>query len=342
MKLTSITEEINRAFDVGRLPFRRNLTPEEIKKLQAACSLAFTSEIHPQIIEKIMHYCYYVERHMQGRAAGNIEDLIIRYLLRYFASIEAKEVLENQSHLEIGVLFGAATIFSCHAVQLAGKDIPTVVIDPFEGYYGQDVDIVTKFKVDEQTFLHNLNIFGFKDKVMVFKGLSQDQAIIEKCKDLRVLSLIIDGDHSYEGVKRDWINYSGLVVPGGYVLLDDYNNNAWPGVTEFVNKEVLSNLAGRWEVVLVYGNSLILKRTDIKIDEETKYSDHLLNELNDKERMLEGLRNQIKQKDEQIQALHNSLSWKITAPLRRLAKKSSGSNVVRAYISWASYKRRRK
>ena len=322
--LDEITDKVNKAFDVERLPFRRHLTQEEIKKLQRACSLAFNSEIHPQIIEKIMHYCYYVERHMKGRAAGSIEDLVIRYLMRYYASLLETDGDPRGCHVEIGTLFGAATIYSCHAVKLADKEIVTVVIDPFEGYYGQDVDIVTKRKVDEKTFWSNIERFGFpREMVDVQKGLSTDESILKGNKELKILSLLIDGDHSYDGVKKDWMNFSPHLVPGGYVLFDDYNNNSWPEVTQFVNKEVLSNLSGKWEVALVYGHSLILRRTELEKEEGLSFSEILLHKLNDRERTIEdkertiaGKNKEIEVRDERIKELLSTWSWKVTSPLR--------------------------
>ena len=319
--LGKITESIDEAFDVERLPFRRNLTQEEIQKLRAAVSLGFSEDIHAQVIEKLMHYCYYVERSMKGRAAGNIEDLIIRYLLRYWASLLAASTGKNRIHLEIGALFGAATIFSCHAVKLAGKNLVTGVIDPFAGFYGGDADVVSKLKVEEETFWSNIKHLGFnEDNVMVFKGLSTDKEIIERCKEFKILSLIIDGDHTYEGVKNDWFNYSEQIVPGGYVLFDDYNSVFWPEVTLFVNREVLSRMAGRWEVVLAYGNSLIVRRTDYSGGNGSEYTEKMFQELKGAERIIERQKETIERIDKQLQAVHNSLSWKITAPLRQLGR----------------------
>jgi peptidoglycan hydrolase CwlO-like protein len=292
-ELAEISATVDKAFDVSRLPFRRTLAHEEIHKLNSACSLAFKAKIHHQIIERIMHYCYYVERQMRGRAAGNIEDLIIRYLMRYFASL-LYTGNADQCHLEIGVLFGASTIFSYHATQLAKKDIPNVVIDPFEGYYGQDLDPTSKMKVNEETFLENLERFQVpKERIEILKGFSSNTDIINACKNKKVLSLLIDGDHTYNGVKNDWINYSPLVIKGGYVLIDDYNNAAWPEINHFVNKEVLSNLRGKWEVVLVFGNSILLKRTSLQEDKDTTDAQRLFNQLVEKEKQHDNLKSLI-------------------------------------------------
>jgi cephalosporin hydroxylase len=44
--------------------------------------------------------------------------------------------------------------------------------------------------------------------------------------------LWIDGDHTYEGCKADYENYSPLVVPGGLIGIHDYN---MPDVRRFVD-----------------------------------------------------------------------------------------------------------
>ena len=51
--------------------------------------------------------------------------------------------------------------------------------------------------------------------------------------------LIIDGDHSYEGVKFDYENYRKFVRVGGYLIFDDYGAPDWPEVTNYVDKEVM-------------------------------------------------------------------------------------------------------
>lgn len=50
--------------------------------------------------------------------------------------------------------------------------------------------------------------------------------------------LFIDGDHTYEGIRKDWKNFYPLVCRGGYILVDDYGSEAFPGVSKFLEQDV--------------------------------------------------------------------------------------------------------
>lgn len=39
--------------------------------------------------------------------------------------------------------------------------------------------------------------------------------------------LFIDGDHSWNGIERDWQDWSGHVIPGGIVALHDSRSVSW-------------------------------------------------------------------------------------------------------------------
>lgn len=47
-----------------------------------------------------------------------------------------------------------------------------------------------------------------------------------------------DGDHTYDGVRQDWIRYSPWIKPGGFAVFDDYHqeNNPANGVKRFVEQ----------------------------------------------------------------------------------------------------------
>lgn len=260
--LTELTERIKRSL-ATEMPARQSLlSNEEIENLRDACSKAFGEPIHPEIIEQIATYCSYVDDRINGRAAGKIEDLVIRFLFRYYASRIESTPGRNVCHIEIGVLFGAGVIYAYEAARLAGKRVPVLAIDPFEGYYGAAVDPISKLEVTDERFRHNLTLFNVDEGVVqLLRGFSTDPAIYEPCRSRSVLSVLIDGDHSYKGVLSDWKNFSAPVVPGGYVLIDDYRNPSWPDMTRCVDKEILPSLRSEWTPRLVFGRSLLLQRS---------------------------------------------------------------------------------
>lgn len=55
-------------------------------------------------------------------------------------------------------------------------------------------------------------------------GSSHNQSVFEQVNDLKVDLLFIDGDHSGIGVEQDWLLYSNLVTPNGWIVFDDYND----------------------------------------------------------------------------------------------------------------------
>jgi len=70
--------------------------------------------------------------------------------------------------------------------------------------------------------------FGHTLHIVVGDSAAPD--IISKVKSLvpKVDFLMIDGDHLYEPVKRDFLNYGPLVRLGGVIILHDIVT-AWPG-----------------------------------------------------------------------------------------------------------------
>lgn len=260
--LTAITEDIIRAFSaIAPQTGGRRLAEDALRSLRDACSAAFEDDIDPAVLDLIVQYCEHVNRTMEGRAAGDLEDLVIRYLFRYYACRVAPGNTAHVCHIEIGALFGAATIYAYHATWLAGQSIPIVVIDPFNGYYGKGVDPLTKLDVCEDRFWQNLELFGVpRVQVEVIKTLSADPSAIGRCRSRNVVSILIDGDHSYEGIRNDWLNLAPLVVPGGYALIDDYHNPSWPDVERYVDSEILPQIGEQWRVRLVASRSLLLQR----------------------------------------------------------------------------------
>lgn len=58
--------------------------------------------------------------------------------------------------------------------------------------------------------------------IAALHGNTQDPAIVEEARKLGPYDWIhIDADHSYEGVKKDWENYSTMLAPKGIVAFHD-------------------------------------------------------------------------------------------------------------------------
>ncbi|MEH6559624.1 MAG: glycosyltransferase [Oceanicoccus sp.] len=185
-----------------------------------------------------------VERQCAGRLATNIEDALLRLVVVMASS------KEKVSYLEIGVLFGINFCSIYEALRYTHPRLDFTAVDPFGGYYDKgDLDIVTKVPVSEDVFKANLSRMDVTDTdVRILKGYSEDEAIIDAVDDNSLSCILIDGDHSYKGVKADYDNYLKKVKVGGYIIIDDYGVlKEWPEITKFVDEEV--KMDNRVEVV---------------------------------------------------------------------------------------------
>jgi len=103
--------------------------------------------------------------------------------------------------------------------------------------------------------------FEYADHVKELKGDSHDRVYIDKVK-AEILNggglvdfMFIDGDHTYEGVKADFINFNSLVKPGGYIAFHDirdtaHHRNIGCNVAQFWNELKLNNPSVRsWEFI---------------------------------------------------------------------------------------------
>ena len=74
--------------------------------------------------------------------------------------------------------------------------------------------------------------------------------------------LFVDGDHSYEGVKRDFIHHWNHL--NGYCLAHDYGDPTCPGVTQFIDEWINDGYADGIEQE---GTMVVLKKLkDYEID----------------------------------------------------------------------------
>lgn len=154
------------------------------------------------------------------------------------ALIEPLKGVRNPLILEVGSAHGASSIIFAETVK--AKQGFLICIDSFpEDYYGQE-----KFgEYARKAFKKNV-LDKYRD--VLFLDMTSESAIekVKKYIQQNVLLvdsdtvktqfdlLFLDGDHSYEAVKKDCELYLPLLRSGGYVGFHDYNNPAFGGVKQ--------------------------------------------------------------------------------------------------------------
>lgn len=220
--------------------------------------------IHPKVNAREAEYSNQIkdirriDRGMIGRYCGSLEDKVMQTMCCYDVALRFPSD-QKYAHVDIGVLFGGSVLAKLSVLKRLNSKQTVVAIDPFDGYYGKEKDPGTQIEVTEENFLRNIQKFGFDNQqVRIIKEYSTKEIVGDILSQYRVISLMIDGDHTYNGVRSDWEKYSGLIEVGGCVIFDDYQAPQWPDVTRFVDELIASKLQG-WEILGKLDTTLIMK-----------------------------------------------------------------------------------
>ena len=104
------------------------------------------------------------------------------------------------------------------------------------------IDLAKLYRKSINRFLRN--IFPKEQQVCFLREDSHSPICVEKLgrilKEKEIDFLFIDGDHSYDGVKKDFSDYSGFVKKGGIIGFHDISVSKLPenvcGVVKFWNE----------------------------------------------------------------------------------------------------------
>ena len=147
-------------------------------------------------------------------------------------------------YLEIGSLFGGSAIVA--ALFAKGH---VYGIDPFGYSPGQTHSDATP---SAEVVLQNAYEWGAEDKITMF---TQRHPPLPKMLENTLFTVaFIDGDHTYEGVKRDWENLKDRVI--SYILFHDVVSSAFGARDAFIE-------AGNeqyWEQIYLSGKMGVLGR----------------------------------------------------------------------------------
>ena len=176
-----------------------------------------------------------IEKSLKGRLATSIENAVLRTLVA--KSVPGKDL----KVLEIGVLFGINLAIIYDRTADLFDNVHVTALDPFEGYYGDNaLDILTQERITRKVFIENMKTGHVpEENYTLIEGYSTDDDVIKAAAKQVYDVLIIDGDHSYAGVKSDFVNYAPMVKRGGYILIDDDSAPEWPEITQYVDDELI-------------------------------------------------------------------------------------------------------
>ena len=218
----------------------RSLDKEHLERLRSTLYKAYDLSVSDRQIINVGKRVLDIEDRCKGRFAGHLED----YVLLYYAAFTHFSKSENRSSpvIEIGTLFGCSTILIWHAIKAAKSRAKIYAVDPLEGYYGvsegekgeaRPKDIVTGFEVDEATVRNNFKTFLIPNTdYELITDVSQSEQVLERLKGLSSSFLFVDGDHTRSGLFLDLHNYLRLAKPSSTVVIDNFVDPDWLGVTE--------------------------------------------------------------------------------------------------------------
>lgn len=151
----------------------------------------------------------------------------------------------NGNILEIGTLHGLFASALVRMVHRAGIEPDLTIVDPLAGAQLQPGTSTgadpTGTPVREDVVRANLALGGSRASLdaRIQQGFSSDPEVRAAVADREYGVIIVDGDHSEEGVRADLEWVEEIAAPGGIVVLDDYGDVAWPGVQDALDKHLV-------------------------------------------------------------------------------------------------------
>lgn len=128
--------------------------------------------------------------------------------------------------IEIGSFAGSSLFLTCKALKRVEQNLEGFAIDP--GLHPQLKTVLQQVKKD----VNHLQMFSHDAVIQLRQQFEADGNFPP--------FIFVDGDHSYEGVKQDIINYFPLLKPGGIMMFHDY----LPALNDENRSAILSHHGG--------------------------------------------------------------------------------------------------
>ena len=141
---------------------------------------------------------------------------------------------DNDTILEIGRYWAGSTVLLALATH--GSNVKVVSVDVVEGCHDPDAD-------------DWLNDYEEKERIDI--RVNNSHAM----ENMPLSLLFVDGDHSYEGIKKDFYHHWNYL--NGPCLCHDYTDPDCEGVTNFINEWIED---GHAEIIEQTGTMVALRK----------------------------------------------------------------------------------
>lgn len=233
----------------------RLMSEEALKDLAKQVAKASDAPDAYQRVVQAYRLLFELELRGVGRLAGGPANILGKLTTTPLLSPPNGEVLE------IGTLFGLFSGGMVRQISRIGLKYELTIIDPFATVQLQVKELkadTSGSPVTETVVRENLALAGVDpERLRLIKGFSEDPAIQAQASDREYGVIVIDGDHSAEGVANDLVFAEKVAAPGGIVVLDDFGDKGWPGVQEATEAHLRGTT--RFELVGVVATSAFLR-----------------------------------------------------------------------------------
>ena len=146
--------------------------------------------------------------------------------------------------IELGTWKGASAIHMARLCRELGIGAQILCIDNFIGfpsYYFRKEQAAKEFKLKGGfprlywTFMKNVVTAGVSDMITPLVQMTDHGAQICKAKRISADLIYVDGDHSYEGCRKDLANFTPVLAEGGVFLCDDFQ---WEGARRAIDEYI--------------------------------------------------------------------------------------------------------
>ena len=240
---------------------------------------AGNNEIHRKFTKKVGEYDFLRKHrdHIELNKLG-FGDRAFHYMwLMIIEDLYKKS--EAPKALEIGVFKGQVISLWALIARQSQRSINITGVSPFEGNISQPAKSLwgklrSKLSSSYRSEVEVGNLYNKEDYLQVIndlfrafeldfeslnliKGYSTDASIFQELPEEEFDVIYVDGDHSFEVVKKDLLNYTPKIKKGGYLITDDSSCNL-PGGGEGIFWKGHQSVSDAVEIVPSLGFENIL------------------------------------------------------------------------------------